>query len=30
MIDNTVVKELNVQKYLGTWYEIPRYDQKKS
>jgi len=26
MIDNTVVKELNVQKYLGTWYEIARYD----
>lgn len=26
MIDNTVVKELNLQKYLGTWYEIARYD----
>ena len=26
MIDNRVVKELNVQKYLGTWYEIARYD----
>ena len=26
MIDNTVVKELDVQKYLGTWYEIARYD----
>ena len=26
MIDNTVVKELNIQKYLGTWYEIARYD----
>jgi apolipoprotein D and lipocalin family protein len=26
MIDNTVVNELDVQKYLGTWYEIARYD----
>ena len=26
MIENTVVKELNVQKYLGTWYEIARFD----
>jgi len=26
MIDNTVVKELNIQKYLGIWYEIARYD----
>jgi len=26
MVDNTVVKELNVQKYLGTWYEIARYN----
>lgn len=26
MIDNTVVKELNVQKYLGIWYEIARFD----
>ena len=26
MIDNTVVKELNIQKYLGTWYEIARND----
>ena len=26
MIDNTVVKELNIQKYLGTWYEIACYD----
>lgn len=25
MIDKTVVKELDVQKYLGTWYEIARY-----
>lgn len=28
MIDNTVVKELNVQKYLGTWYEIARFDHR--
>ena len=26
MIDNTVVKELDVQRYMGTWYEIARYD----
>jgi lipocalin len=26
MIDKTVVKELNIQKYLGTWYEIARYN----
>jgi len=26
MIDKTVVKELDLQKYLGTWYEIARYD----
>ncbi len=26
MIDNTVVNELDVQKYLGTWYEIARFD----
>lgn len=26
MIDKTVVKELDIQKYLGTWYEIARYD----
>lgn len=26
MIDNTVVKELDVQKYLGSWYEIARFD----
>lgn len=25
MIDKTTVKEFNVQKYLGTWYEIARY-----
>ena len=28
MIDKTVVKELNIEKYLGTWYEIARYDHK--
>lgn len=26
MIDKTVVKELDIEKYLGTWYEISRYD----
>lgn len=26
MIDKTVVKKLNIEKYLGTWYEIARYD----
>ena len=26
MINKTVVKELDIQKYLGTWYEIARYD----
>lgn len=26
MIDKTVVKELDINKYLGTWYEIARYD----
>ena len=26
MIDKTVVKELNVERYLGKWYEIARYD----
>jgi apolipoprotein D and lipocalin family protein len=26
MVDTTVVKELDIQKYLGTWYEIARYD----
>jgi lipocalin len=28
MIDKTVVKELNLEKYLGTWYEIARYDHR--
>nr|WP_319998430.1 lipocalin family protein [uncultured Draconibacterium sp.] len=28
MIDNSVVKELDLQKYLGTWYEIARYDHR--
>lgn len=26
MIDKTVVKELDLQKYLGIWYEIARYN----
>lgn len=26
MIDKTVVKELNIDKYLGSWYEIARFD----
>jgi len=26
MIDNTVVKDLDIQQYLGTWYEIARFD----
>ena len=26
MIDNSVVKELDIESYLGTWYEIARYD----
>jgi len=26
MIDNSVVKELILDKYLGTWYELARYD----
>lgn len=26
MIDKTVVKELDLDRYLGTWYEIARYD----
>jgi len=26
MIDKTVVKELDIEKYLGTWHEIARYD----
>ncbi len=26
MIDKTVVKELDLEKYLGGWYEIARYD----
>ncbi|QIA06496.1 lipocalin family protein [Draconibacterium halophilum] len=27
-IDNSVVEELNLQRYLGTWYEIARYDHR--
>jgi apolipoprotein D and lipocalin family protein len=26
MIDKTVVKQIDIQKYLGIWYEIARYD----
>lgn len=26
MIDKTVVKELDIERYLGTWFEIARYD----
>lgn len=26
MIDKTVVKELDIERYLGTWYELARYD----
>jgi lipocalin len=25
-IDKTVVKDFNIEKYLGTWYEISRFD----
>jgi lipocalin len=28
MIDKTIVKELDIKKYLGTWYEIARYDHR--
>ena len=28
MIDKNVVKELNVERYLGQWYEIARYDHR--
>jgi len=28
MIDKTVVKEFDLEKYLGEWYEIARYDHK--
>lgn len=28
MIDKTVVKEFDLKKYLGTWYEIARYDHR--
>ena len=26
MIDKTVVQELDIEKYLGKWYELARYD----
>lgn len=25
-VDNSTVKDFNLQKYLGTWYELARYD----
>lgn len=28
MIDKTVVNELDIDRYLGKWYEIARYDHK--
>lgn len=28
MIDKNVVKELDIEKYLGKWYEISRFDHK--
>jgi len=28
MIDKTVVKELELEKYLGKWYELARYDHR--
>ena len=28
MIDKSTVKELDLEKYLGTWYEIARYDHR--
>lgn len=28
MIDNSTVKELDIEKYLGTWYEIARFDHR--
>ena len=28
MINTTVVSELDLERYLGTWYEIARYDHK--
>ena len=28
MIDKTVVKDLDIDRYLGKWYEISRYDHK--
>lgn len=28
MIDKSVVKDFNLEKYLGKWYEIARYDHR--
>ena len=27
-IDKSTVKEFNLQRYLGKWYEIARYDHR--
>lgn len=27
-LDNSTVKELNIEKYLGVWYEIARFDHR--
>jgi len=28
MVNNSTVKNLDIEKYLGTWYEIARYDHR--
>lgn len=28
MIDKTVVKDFDIERYLGTWYEIARFDHR--
>lgn len=28
MIDKTVVKQLDLERYMGTWYELARYDHR--
>ena len=28
MIDKTIVNQLDIKRYLGTWYEIARYDHR--
>ncbi len=27
-VDNSTVEDFNLQKYLGTWYEVARYDHR--